>query len=123
MPDKKIDIHVHVVGTGDSGSGCVMSREFASGATYAAMLDSLDILSSEASDLMIEELLLGAVNSSEKVERSVLLAMHGVYKNSRLVGAVEGIGNFPMPPVGYPPLTENQIKGIRTWIKEGADCN
>ena len=43
--------------------------------------------------------------------------------NSRLVWAVEGISNSPMPPVGYPPLTENQIKGIRTWIKEGADCN
>jgi hypothetical protein len=43
--------------------------------------------------------------------------------NSRLVWAVEGIGNYPMPPVGYPPLTANQIKGIRTWIKEGADCN
>jgi predicted TIM-barrel fold metal-dependent hydrolase len=87
MSDKNIDIHIHVVGTGDSGSGCVMSREFASGASYAAMLDSLDILSSEASDLMIEELLLEAVNSSEKVERCVLLAMDGVYKNSRLVGA------------------------------------
>jgi hypothetical protein len=43
--------------------------------------------------------------------------------NSRLVWAIEGIGNFPMPPVGYPPLTSNQIKGIRTWIKEGANCN
>jgi hypothetical protein len=43
--------------------------------------------------------------------------------NSRLVWSVEGIGNFPMPPAGYPPLTENQIKGVRTWIKEGADCN
>jgi predicted TIM-barrel fold metal-dependent hydrolase len=87
MSDKKIDIHIHVVGTGDSGSGCVMSREFASSASCAAMLDSLDILSSEASDLMIEELLLEAVNSSRKVERSVLLAMDGVYKNSRLVEA------------------------------------
>lgn len=43
--------------------------------------------------------------------------------NSRLVWAVEGIGNYPMPPLGYPPLTANQIKGIRTWIKEGAECN
>jgi hypothetical protein len=43
--------------------------------------------------------------------------------NSRMVWAVEGIGNYPMPPIGYPPLTANQIKGIRTWIKEGADCN
>ena len=43
--------------------------------------------------------------------------------NSRLIWAIEGIGNFPMPPVGYPPLTSNQIKGVRTWIKEGAQCN
>lgn len=43
--------------------------------------------------------------------------------NSRLIWAIEGIGNYPMPPVGYPPLTTNQINGIRTWIKEGADCN
>lgn len=43
--------------------------------------------------------------------------------NSRLIWAIEGIGNYPMPPIGYPPLTTNQIKGIRTWIKEGAECN
>lgn len=43
--------------------------------------------------------------------------------NSRLVWAVEGIGNFPMPPPGYPQLTSNQISGIRTWISEGAECN
>jgi predicted TIM-barrel fold metal-dependent hydrolase len=87
LSDKKIDIHIHVVGTGDSGSGCMMSREFASGASYAAILDSLDIRTLEASDRMIEELLINAVNSAEKVERCVVLAMDGVYKNSRLVGA------------------------------------
>lgn len=43
--------------------------------------------------------------------------------NSRLMWAIEGIGNYPMPPPGYPILTQNQIKGIRTWIKEGAKCN
>ncbi len=47
----------------------------------------------------------------------------GVPDNSRLIWAIEGIGNYPMPPVGYPPLTANQIKGIRTWISEGAECN
>ena len=25
-----------------------------------------------------------------------------------------------MPPTGYPPLTPEQITGIKTWIKEGA---
>ncbi len=43
--------------------------------------------------------------------------------NSRLIWSIEGIGNYPMPPAGYPPLTTNQIKGVRTWIKEGAQCN
>jgi len=28
-----------------------------------------------------------------------------------------------MPPVGYYPLTKNQIDGIITWIKEGAENN
>ena len=47
-------------------------------------------------------------------------------ENSRLVWAVEGIsGANPMPPLGAPvtPLTKNQIEGIKTWIKEGADNN
>ncbi len=47
-------------------------------------------------------------------------------ENSRLVWAIEGIsGANPMPPIGAPvtPLTRNQIEGIRTWIKEGADNN
>ncbi len=41
---------------------------------------------------------------------------------SKLVWAIEGTGGTqPMPPAGQaPPLTENQIKGIRTWIAEGA---
>lgn len=41
---------------------------------------------------------------------------------SKLVWAIEGSGGTqPMPPAGAaPPLTENQIKGIRTWIAEGA---
>lgn len=41
---------------------------------------------------------------------------------SKLVWAIEGTGGTqPMPPPGAaPPLTENQIKGIKTWIAEGA---
>jgi predicted TIM-barrel fold metal-dependent hydrolase len=84
---KKIDIHVHIVGNGDSGSGCVMSREFASGASYAAILDSLNVGPFEVNEDMIRELLLDAVNSSEKVERCIVLAMDGVYKNSRFIEA------------------------------------
>ncbi len=44
-------------------------------------------------------------------------------QNSKLVWAIEGRNISPMPPVGYPPLTKNQIEGIKTWIKEGAKNN
>jgi predicted TIM-barrel fold metal-dependent hydrolase len=87
VSDKKIDIHLHIVGTGDSGSGCVISREFASGVSYAAMLDSLNIGPLEVTDDVIRELLVDAVNSSEQVQRCVVLAMDGVYKNSKLMMA------------------------------------
>ncbi len=44
--------------------------------------------------------------------------------NSRLVWVIEArSGITPMPPIGYPYLTPNQIKGIRTWIAEGAKNN
>lgn len=44
--------------------------------------------------------------------------------NSRLVWTIEHYASVPpMPPVGYPTLTQNQIKGIRTWIQEGAKDN
>lgn len=40
---------------------------------------------------------------------------------SPLVWSIEGTGSVFMPPQGQaPPLTENQIQGIRTWIDEGA---
>ena len=48
----------------------------------------------------------------------------GEPENSILVWAIEGNpATQPMPPVGYPTLTQNQINGIKTWIKEGAQCN
>jgi hypothetical protein len=28
-----------------------------------------------------------------------------------------------MPPINYPPLTSEQIRGIKTWIQEGAQNN
>lgn len=47
-------------------------------------------------------------------------------ENSKLIWSIEGIyGYLPMPPINAPvkPLTENQIQGIKTWIKEGAEYN
>ena len=44
--------------------------------------------------------------------------------NSRLVRAIEGTEpGIPRMPLGRPPLNNNQVKGIRTWIKEGAKNN
>ena len=44
--------------------------------------------------------------------------------NSSLIWAIENqSGASQMPPLGYQPLTENQRKGIRVWIEEGAKCN
>ena len=41
---------------------------------------------------------------------------------SVLVQTIEG--TLPiMPPLNSPPLTDNQIKGIRRWILEGAENN
>jgi hypothetical protein len=52
-----------------------------------------------------------------------LVVAPGSPDNSKLIWAIEGRTTFPMPPVGYRPLTKNQIDGIRTWIKEGAKNN
>jgi hypothetical protein len=44
--------------------------------------------------------------------------------NSRLVWSIEGIrGSTIMPPIGRPPLNANQVKGLKTWIQEGAKNN
>ena len=64
-----------------------------------------------------------SVTSCVNTKEDPTIVVPGEPDNSRLVWAVNGIGNYPMPPAGYPPLTQNQIKGIWTWIKEGADCN
>jgi len=43
---------------------------------------------------------------------------------SRLYWAISGTSGIePMPPIGYPVLTKNQIDGIKIWINEGANNN
>lgn len=44
-------------------------------------------------------------------------------ENSTLAIFIQPTSSNPMPPAGYRPLTENQMKGIITWIKEGAKNN
>lgn len=46
--------------------------------------------------------------------------------NSKLVWTIEQLSGYPpMPPLDspYPALTQNQINGVKTWIKEGAKNN
>ncbi len=52
-----------------------------------------------------------------------LVVAPGYPDNSKLVWTIRGQSTTPMPPVGYYPLTKNQIDGIITWIKEGAENN
>lgn len=50
----------------------------------------------------------------------------GEPENSKLVWSIEGNPAVsPMPPIGtsYRPLTDNQIRGVKTWIAEGAKPN
>jgi len=40
---------------------------------------------------------------------------------SLLILTVEGKSTSKMPPSGQPQLNDNQKKGLRQWVKEGAD--
>jgi hypothetical protein len=52
------------------------------------------------------------------------IVVEGHPEDSPLVWSIDGVTGFsPMPPPGYPPLTANQISGIKTWIQEGAKNN
>ena len=78
-----IDVHIHIGGTGDSGSGCRMSHEFIFSFAFAAMLIALKATPFDLNDRKMKELILRAINGSEKVDSAVLLALDGVYKNGR----------------------------------------
>ncbi len=64
-----------------------------------------------------------SLDSYSETVSDPLIIFPGLPENSKLVWAIEGRVISPMPPIGYPPLTKNQIEGIKTWIKEGAKNN
>ncbi len=64
-----------------------------------------------------------SLTSHSNTTANYLIVAPGYPDNSRLVLAVEGRTVNPMPPLGYWPLTDNQIRAIRTWVKEGAKNN
>ncbi len=74
-----MDIHIHLFGTGDSGSGCRLSKTITESFVFQHLLKTLEIQSQESSldeayvDLLVEEL------KSSGLDRGVLLAQDGVY--------------------------------------------
>lgn len=86
MPEcRVVDIHIHMVGTGDSMVGCRMSNEFLLSRTFVAMLSALDTTAVDVRDDDIRERILGAINGSVNIDCAVLLALDGVYKNGAYV--------------------------------------
>ena len=75
---------------------------------------------SDAGDLSLESYQ-DALSKSGVI---VLGTTHGDTVSSRMVWSLEGLHGVPrMPPIGRPRLTENQIRGIKQWIWEGAKNN
>ena len=64
-----------------------------------------------------------SLTSYSNTTRSYLIVAPGYPQNSKLVWSIEGTSGNIMPPLGYLPVTKNQIDGIKTWIKEGAKNN
>ncbi len=79
---KVIDIHVHIGGPGDSGSGCSMSPQFIISPAFGFMLASLGATPCDVTDAGIRKIIEGAVNGATKVEATVLLALDGVYRKN-----------------------------------------
>ena len=88
MSDKKvIDIHIHIGGTGDSGSGCRMSHQFVFSFAFGAMLIALKVAPFELNDDRMREVILDGIQGSNKTDYAVLLALDGVYKKGKYVEA------------------------------------
>jgi uncharacterized protein len=81
--NKVIDVHVHIMGPGDSGKGCKMSKEFIFGTTFASMLSVFRTTPFDVTDEMIKEMLVNMVDTSEMLDYAVLHSIDGVYKNAR----------------------------------------
>jgi hypothetical protein len=67
-----------------------------------------------------------SLTSWASVTSDPTIVFPGEPDNSKLIWAIEGRSGVAfMPPVGSPfkPLNQNQLNGVRTWIKEGAKNN
>lgn len=61
-----------------------------------------------------------SLTSWSNTTKSYQIVAPGLPQNSKLVWSIEGTSGNIMPPLGYWAVTQNQIAGIKTWIKEGA---
>lgn len=65
-----------------------------------------------------------SLTSWDNTRQNYLVVAPGLPQNSKLVWSIEGTSGNIMPPLGYSsPVNKNQIDGIKTWIKEGAENN
>ena len=72
-------------------------------------------------DAMADGLSLESYQDALSSKPGVILP--GDTANSRLVWRIEGKHNTVRMPLNRPPLTDNQIKGLKRWILEGARNN
>ncbi|MBI5640975.1 MAG: amidohydrolase family protein [Nitrospirae bacterium] len=86
LPGKKvIDIHLHLFGTGDSGSGCRISEEFLASPVFKEILRTLKLSPKDIRDEQIKEKILNEIAISRRTDYAILLALDGVYKNGKYV--------------------------------------
>ena len=79
MNKKIIDMHVHFGAPKDKESGCYWSEKFKKTAAYYAMLLLTKSLFKKVNLKRVKKHLFGQINSSQKVDKFVLLAMDQVY--------------------------------------------
>ena len=75
-----IDIHIHLAGTGDEGTGCIMSKKFKASFFYYALL--LLAKSKQLNDKVARDTILNVIKTSEKISKVVLLALDCVVEKN-----------------------------------------
>ena len=81
MNDEIIDIHVHFGAPKDEDSGCYWSPAFEKGIAYFAMRLVTNNLFGKITIQRVKKHMLGVINGSKYVNKTVLLAMDQVYEN------------------------------------------
>lgn len=82
--EKRIDAHIHLVGDGSSGSGCLMSRRLKRRPVAWYLCRSVGLprrLLGTDGDRLFLETLLGFLNSALEIDHGLLLAMDRIYRD------------------------------------------